>query len=234
MCHVTDVRIAPLGDTAWLVEFGDSLDAAVNARAVAFARHLQRRGVQGVRDVVPAVASVAVHVDLDRAGTDEVRRAIDTALAEPESEEAAPSVLHTIPVCYGGAHGPDLDAVAQHAGLTPAEVIRRHAERTYRVFMLGFLPGFPYLGIVDPVIAMPRHASPRQRVPAGSVGIAGQQTGIYPVASPGGWRILGRTTFALFDPRATPPAHLRPGDTVQFVAVDPAEYELALAAAGSS
>ena len=91
MCHVTDVRIAPLGDTAWLVEFGDTLDAAVNARAVAFARHFQRRGVQGVRDVVPAVASVAVHVDLDRAGTDEVRRAIDTALAEPESEGAAPS-----------------------------------------------------------------------------------------------------------------------------------------------
>jgi len=124
-----------------------------------------------------------------------------------------------IPVCYGGEWGPDLDFVARHAGLTTAEVIRRHAAAEYTVYMMGFLPGFPYLGGLDVSIAAPRLETPRRRVPAGSVGIAGEQTGIYPLASPGGWRLIGRTEVALFDLTARPPCLLAPGDQVQFIPI---------------
>jgi KipI family sensor histidine kinase inhibitor len=122
-----------------------------------------------------------------------------------------------IPVIYGGAGGPDLEAVAELAGCPVSEVIARHAARTYRVYMLGFVPGFAYMGTVDPAIAAPRHRVPRERVPAGSVGIAGQQTGVYPVESPGGWQLIGRTSTVMFDAARTPPSLLSPGDRVRFV-----------------
>ncbi|HLO67907.1 MAG TPA: 5-oxoprolinase subunit PxpB, partial [Holophaga sp.] len=120
---------------------------------------------------------------------------------------------------YGGEDGPDLEAVARHCGLAPEEVARRHAGATYRVHFLGFAPGFPYLGGLDPALAAPRLDAPRTRVPAGSVGIAGAQTGIYPLESPGGWRLIGRTPLVLFDPRRPEPCLLRPGDLLRFVEV---------------
>jgi KipI family sensor histidine kinase inhibitor len=122
-----------------------------------------------------------------------------------------------IPVSYGGEYGPDLDAVAEFAGLTPAQVVERHAARTYRVYMLGFVPGFAYMGRVERALAAPRHRVPRERVPAGSVGIAGEQTGVYPIETPGGWQLIGRTPMAMFDPRRDPPSALAPGDSVRFV-----------------
>jgi KipI family sensor histidine kinase inhibitor len=126
--------------------------------------------------------------------------------------------LHDIAVHYGGEHGPDLDALAEHAGLPSRDVIELHAAGEYRVAMLGFSPGFPYLLGLDPRLAMPRLDTPRTRVPAGSVGIGGAQTGIYPQSGPGGWRIIGRTTLALFDPLHDPPTLLAPGDRVRFIA----------------
>ena len=122
-----------------------------------------------------------------------------------------------IPVVYGGGGGPDLDAVAGFAGCSPAEVVERHASTTYRVYMLGFVPGFAYLGRVDRLIAAPRHRVPRERVPAGSVGIAGEQTGVYPVETPGGWQLIGRTNLRMFDPDRHPASLLLPGDLVRFI-----------------
>jgi KipI family sensor histidine kinase inhibitor len=202
------------GDAGLLLEFEPRIDEAVHARVVAVATALRAAGVAGVRDIVPTYRSVAVH--LDPAGTD--RLALDAAVARAI---AAPAVTRTgetfdVPVVYGGEAGPDLADVAARAGLDPQAVIALHAAQTYRVFMIGFLPGFPYLGLVDERIASPRLASPRLRVPAGSVGLAGRQTGIYPQASPGGWRVIGRTPWRLFDGDATPPARLQPGDLVRF------------------
>lgn len=192
------------------------MDSEVNARVLALAAWVREQDWPGVRDVVPAMASLAVHVTPDH------RRAVAARLAahldaggDAALTEGAPV---EIPVAYGGVEGPDLVDVAAVAGCSPEEVVRRHCAVTYRVFMLGFLPGFPYLGLVDPAIRVPRRATPRTRVPAGAVGLAGAQTGIYPRESPGGWQIIGRTQEPLFDPASTPPARLAPGDRVRFVA----------------
>jgi KipI family sensor histidine kinase inhibitor len=131
-----------------------------------------------------------------------------------------PGRVIEIPTRYGGEYGPDLEFVAKHNGLTPDEVVRIHTSQSLRVFMLGFSPGFPYIGPLAPEIAAPRLATPRTLVPAGSVGIAGRQTGIYPSESPGGWRLIGRTDLKLFAPAKDPPALLRPGDYVRFRAVE--------------
>lgn len=209
-------RLHHAGDSLVLVEFESTIAPDVNRRAVALAAAIAGAHVPGVRDVVPAYASVGVHVDplrFDHATLEAViSHAWDTAA---EAEPAARTV--EIPVCYGGAFGPDLSEVAAFAGCSDDEVIARHAAGRYRVYMLGFLPGFAYLGGVEGSIAMPRRSAPRTVVPAGSVGIAGRQTGVYPCESPGGWRLIGRTPIALFDLARPAPALLAPGDVVRFV-----------------
>lgn len=223
---MTSPRIVEAGDSAILVEFGDRIDPATNARALALARaiHAVRVGDERWAVPVPAYASVLV-------GWDPLRLDAAEALARivALSEEAAGAVeseadgragdgpIVEILVRYGGPGGPDLAAVAALHGLRPSDVVDLHAGTIYRVYFLGFLPGFAYLGTVPPEIATPRHESPRARVPAGSVGIAGEQTGIYPLDSPGGWQILGRTSLRLWDPTADPPARLAPGTRVRFV-----------------
>ena len=208
--------IREAGDSVLLLELDPVIDPGVNARAVAIAAVLRRNRLAGVRDIVPTFRSVAVFFDPLRADVaalaETIRHACDAA---PVLEERAPIEVE---VTYGGEGGPDLADVAAFAGCPPSEVIDRHASRTYRVFMLGFLPGFAYMGAVEDSIAAPRRAEPRTRVPAGSVGIAGRQTGIYPLDSPGGWQIIGRTAMKVFDPDRTPPALFAPGDTVRFVA----------------
>jgi KipI family sensor histidine kinase inhibitor len=169
-----------------------------------------------VRDIVPALASLVVHFDPAHAGTDEVIDAIRRMAVPVESAGPAGSSVHDISVRYGGDNGPDLDDVAAFAGVSPEDVVRIHSARVYRVYMLGFLPGFAYLGLVDRTIAAPRRPTPRQQVPAGSIGIAGLQTGIYPQDSPGGWQIIGRTGRQMFD-RATGESLLHPGDRVRFI-----------------
>ena len=219
-------RIVEAGDSAVLVEFGDRIDVAINARARALARAIERERSRDDRWAVPipAYASVLVGWDPLRLDADEaisrVRSLAERAAAAVESAtdhggDDGPIV--EIPVRYGGAAGPDLAHVAELHGLRPADVADLHAGTTYRVYFLGFLPGFAYLGTVPPEIATPRRDSPRTRVPAGSVGIAGDQTGIYPLDSPGGWQILGRTSLRLWDPTAEPPARLGPGMRVRFV-----------------
>jgi KipI family sensor histidine kinase inhibitor len=212
-------RFLPAGDSVLVAEYGDRIDETINAHIHLVSQALDRRRPAGVVEVVPTYRSIAIHLDplrTDRAALQALVRHIDADVAA-----YPPPIPRTveIPVVYGGEYGPDLADVATHAGLSAADVVAIHAAGTYRVYMMGFTPGFPYLGGLSPRIATPRLPSPRTHVPAGSVGIAGPQTGIYPTASPGGWRLIGRTPLPLFDQTQDPPTLVDAGDTVRFVPV---------------
>ncbi len=209
--------IRDAGDSALVYELEPRIDAAVNARAVAMADAVRGAAIPGVRDVVSTYRSVAVFFDPLHTRLEAVSAALEAAARERTQAREAATV--DVPVVYGGSHGPDLPEVAAQTGLTEAEVMRRHAAAAYRVFMLGFVPGFAYMGILDESIAVPRRASPRLRVPAGSVAIAGRQTGVYPQETPGGWHLLGRTRVRMFDADRTPAFLVRAGDEVRFVPV---------------
>jgi KipI family sensor histidine kinase inhibitor len=216
---MTPDPIKQAGDSALLLELGDAaIDPELNARAIAVARVVRERAIPGVRDVVSTFRSVAVFFNPLSTDVATVAAALHEAADVDASREAGRVV--DIPVVYGGDGGPDMTEVAAFAGCTPEEVVERHAAKRYRVYMLGFLPGFAYMARTDPAIAVPRRATPRLRVAAGSVGIAGAQTGIYPRESPGGWQIIGRTPMTLFDLAQTPPALLAPGDEVRFVPIE--------------
>lgn len=216
------VRLVRAGDSVLIAELEDRIDERINAEAIGLAAVVERAQIQGVRDIVPTYRSVAVYFDPLRTDFARLadllasgRRAMEKTGDEDRSGIRIPV---RIPVRYGGADGPDLAEVAAFAKLSEAEVVTRHTGRLYRVFMMGFLPGFPYMGTVDPAIAAPRRRTPRVRVPAGSVGIAGSQAGIYPVESPGGWQLIGRTPLSLFDLSRANAFLLEPGDTVEFFA----------------
>jgi inhibitor of KinA len=220
-------RIVPAGDAALVVEFADRIDPAINAAVIAVAYALESGKIAGVRDIVPAYRSVAVHFDPLRT---DYAALVERLLAESSTPDVSrpatsPDRVVRVPVCYGGDFGPDLPQVARFAGLTEAEVVEIHTAPTYRVYMLGFVPGFTYMGIVDPRIAAPRLAIPRTSVPPGSVGIAGAQTGIYPAATPGGWQIVGRTLLQPFDLARPRPFLFAPGDAVEFYAIAPADHD---------
>ena len=215
-------RFLPLGDAALTVEFGTVISREISARVVAAARAVQAAEIRGVHDIVPAFRSLTIHFDPLVLGQAQLAEAIGL-LALSDEREAGTGRVVDMPVVYGGEAGPDLDAVAQEAGRTAAEVADLHMSGEYHVYMLGFLPGFAYLGDLPPSLRLPRLASPRMRVPAGSVAIADQMTAVYPVQSPGGWRLIGRTPLCLFDHAVSPPALLAPGDRVRFRAVDAAE-----------
>jgi antagonist of KipI len=218
-------------DHSLLVSFGEEMSPEAHAQVRKLFHLLDSEPPAGVLNLHPAYASLLVSYDSLRANREELQREIERRLgqggqaAEPEWREVE------IPVCYGGELGPDLGDVAAVCGLHPTEVMREHAAGEYLVHFLGFSPGFPYLGGMSPRIAAPRRATPRKRVPAGSIAIGGNQTGAYPLASPGGWQLIGRTPLALFDPRRTPPALLSLGDTVRFVAIDEEEFRRAAAQA---
>lgn len=212
------MRIRQCGDSLLLVELEAVIDPMVNERAIQLAARIRARGASGVRDVAPGYCTVGVHFDPLQTDLGALEDAISreyAAIARLDAVADRPVI--EIPVRYGGEEGPDLDAVAAWAGCSAQEVIDRHAARTYRVYMLGFVPGFAYMGLVDSAIAAPRHRVPRERVPPGSVGIAGGQTGVYPVPSPGGWQLVGRTDTVMFDAGRERPNLLAPGDFVRFV-----------------
>jgi inhibitor of KinA len=221
-------RIVPAGDSALIVEFDERIDPAVNARAIGCAATIDSARLAGVRDVVPTYRSVAVYFDPLHTDGEALNACLVRAAEQPLPEPSMQTAPVRIPVCYGGDLGPDLPGVAAFAGIAEADVIRVHAGLVYRVFMLGFVPGFAYLGVVDARIAMPRHTTPRVRVPAGSVGIAGVQTGVYPAETPGGWQLIGRTPVKPFDPGRDEPFLMNAGDFVQFYAIDRREYDACL------
>lgn len=203
------LRIDPLGDRALLVRLPDQ-DAILGLAGAL----LPRLAAGALADVVPGDGSLLITFDGTEAGEAEARAAVEAALAGPAV--LPPSREQRIPVRYGGADGPDLDEVARLTGLTATAVVAAHAGATHTVRFLGFAPGFPYLGGLPAALEVPRLATPRTVTPAGSVAIATTFTGIYPAPLPGGWRIIGRTDVALFDPRRDPPTLLRPGDRVRF------------------
>jgi len=216
------VKIRECGESMLLVELEPAIDPVVNERAIVLAARLRQRGARGVRDVAPGYCTIGVHFDplqTDLAALEHAIQAEYSAIETLDTIADRPPI--EIPVQYGGTGGPDLSAVAHFAGCSEDDVIARHTQRIYRVYMLGFVPGFSYMGRVDPSIAAPRHRVPRERVPAGSVGIAGGQTGVYPVESPGGWQLIGRTTTVMFDPDRSRPSLLSAGDLVRFVPVGP-------------
>ena len=216
---MTSPQIVAIGDACLAIIFEQQIDPRVNARCVALASDLEQRRLPGVRDVVPAYHTVSIHFDPRHADRSHLHRELERAAAHAVAPalEAERQPIE-IGVTYGGKDGPDLASVAAFAGCSEEDAIRLHSETVYRVYMLGFLPGFAHLASVDPRIAMPRLEAPRLRVPAGSVGIAGAQTGIYPCDSPGGWRIIGRSSVTLFDATREQPSMLKVGDRVRFVA----------------
>lgn len=226
--------IESLGDAALVVRLATHVDEAVR-RAVAAACHaLDDLPPPGLLDLVPGFTTITIHYDPAAvvrgapAGAtpyEIVRDHVGHVLADLRVPPDDSARLVEIPVCYDEAFGPDLPAVAAHTGLAAAEVIARHAAAEYRVHLLGFMPGFPYLGGLDPALVTPRRETPRTAVPAGSVGIGGRQTGVYPLATPGGWQIIGRTPLHLFAPLRDPPTLLEPGDRVRFHPIDRAAFD---------
>jgi inhibitor of KinA len=212
-------RVVPLGDSALLVEFENRIEQSINERCIALAEALAARGVAGVRDIVPAYRTVAVYFDPLKTDRSQLQRELQQTIAAPAAATLVPRDVIRVPVCYGAADGPDIGEVARFAGSSEEEIVALHTAAIYRVFMLGFSPGFAYMGPVDARIAAPRRTTPRTAVPAGSVGIAGQQTGIYPSETPGGWQLVGRTPLRVFDALRATPSLFSAGDRVQFFAI---------------
>lgn len=221
-----DYRIFPLGDSALTVEFGNEISVDLNERAIALSESFEAKRFPGIIESVPAYASTTIFYNIADVRTacpdaatafDAIRLLAETALREKNRSTLTESNLVEIPVNFDPESAIDLELVAEFHSMKPQEVIDIFISRTYRVFMLGFLPGFTYMAEVDDRIATPRKRTPRVAVPKGSIGIAGKQTGVYSLESPGGWQIVGRTDMEMFAPEATQPALLRPGDTVKFV-----------------
>jgi len=212
-------RVLAVGDAAVTVELGNDIDPDLAARVRALDRSLLRAPFPGFRESAPAYRSLLVLYDPARIRFADVRADLLQRAREPPGREE-PGPLRSVPVVYGGASGPDLADVARACRLSESEVVARHAAQEYTAFMLGFTPGFAYLGLLPEALSLPRLATPRVRVPAGSVAIAGRQTAVYPSATPGGWRLIGRTSQRAFDPLRDPPALIRPGDRVRFEPVD--------------
>jgi KipI family sensor histidine kinase inhibitor len=212
------VEIRPSSDRSLLVSFGDEISMDAHRQVRALVRAL-RESSASILNLHPAFASVLIDFDPRRVSHEQMEALVrERMAASPEAVSWETRTLE-IPVSYGGTFGPDLEAVARYTGLTETRVVELHASASYLVYFVGFSPGFPYLGGLPVELATPRLPAPRKRVPAGSVAIGGGQTGIYPMESPGGWRIIGRTKLRLFDPKADPPALLRMGDYVRFTPI---------------
>lgn len=242
-------EIAPLGDCAVVVTLGQQPDENVHRLVTLLSQYLEEKPISGMIEYIPAFISVTILYDplqvmmsMQKAeesfvpaasgapGTESYPHAIISRQLErivdllQESNEVTPRLVE-IPVCYGGEYGPDLDFVASHNGISAEDVIRLHGSRDYLVYMLGFAPGFPYLGGMDKRIAAPRKATPRLAIPRGSVAIAGEQTGIYPIETPGGWQLIGSTPMQLFLPYMDPPTLLQAGDRIRFYPITRNEYD---------
>jgi inhibitor of KinA len=223
------VRFLPCGDTAVTVEFGDRIDRVVSEAVLRLNAFVRAANLHGVVETVPTFRSLTVHYD---------PLAADGASLIPEIEElidhgrgeAKPPKLWRVPACYATSHAPDLADVAHRTGLAADEIVRLHSTTRFHIYMLGFAPGYPYMGDLPEAIALPRRTDPRTRVPAGSIAIAGAMTAVYPVESPGGWHLIGATPIRLFDPRWPRPALFNPGDAVRFEPISVREFDAIRAA----
>ena len=224
MSRRSEPRFLIAGDSALVVEFGDEISEEVNRKVHTLADVLRKSSLLGLRELVPTYRSLLIHYNPLRLSYGQVKAFVSEALQECGGKPSLELRVVEVPVIYGREFGPDIEFVAEHNGLSVEEVIKLHSGANYTVYMLGFAPGFAYLGGLPEVLATPRLPTPRKLVPAGSVGIAGAQTGIYPIATPGGWRLVGRTPFRPFDLTREPPVLLRPGDRLRFVPISEQEF----------
>ena len=214
------------GDQGLLLELGQNIDLETNARARTLADRLEHKPLPGLIEVIPAYCSVLIIYDPGQTDLEDLKQAVLEHTDQASlTDDARSGQTVEIPVCYGGEHGPDIETVARTNGLSVKEVISIHTSCSYPIYMLGFAPGFPYLGGLDQRLHTPRLETPRSLVPAGSVGIANAQTGIYPLQSPGGWQLIGRTPLKLFAPdQDNPVPYYRPGDRLQFVSISEHDF----------
>jgi inhibitor of KinA len=217
------VRFLSAGDRALVVEFGDRVDRALSKRVLRLDAVIRSNPPIGIVETVPTFRSLTVYYDPLLTSRAELQRLIGVLLDLEERPRPSARLWH-VPACYEGEFAPDLEEVARLTGLTPGEVVALHSGTRFHIYMLGFLPGFPYMGDLPPQLALPRRADPRLRVPAGSISIATSLTAIYPYESPGGWHLIGATPIRMFDPERLEPALFSPGDAVAFQSIDPAAF----------
>lgn len=222
---MSDVRYLVSGDSAVCVEFGNEISPEINRKIRAFKIALEKEQIEGIVETVPTYRSLLVVYEPETVSFGELTKRFDEVMKHIGSIRIPPPTVVEIPVLYGGEMGPDLEFVAEHNHMTPDEVIRLHTSEEYLIYMLGFIAGFPYLGGMNKKIATPRLKSPRVKIEGGSVGIAGEQTGIYPVASPGGWQLIGRTPVKLYDADREKPVLLEAGQYIKFRPVTEEEYK---------
>jgi inhibitor of KinA len=213
------VKFLPSADSAVIVEFGDRIDRAVSDQVLGLAARMRSADIGGVIEVVPTFRSLMVHYDPLRTNSAELTSAIEALLTSKTAPDRKRR-LWRVPVCYESEFSPDLSSVAQQTNLAAEDVIALHAGARYHVYMIGFVPGYPYMGDLPEALVLPRRADPRIRVPPGSIAIATTMTAIYPLESPGGWHLIGTTPIQIFDVLASPPALFAPGDSVEFEAID--------------
>ncbi len=219
-----DIRILTAGDSALLIEFGKEINPETNRKITALVQLMREQHIEGIVDVIPAFCSLLINYDPRVLSYEELKERMEHLLKMETKTEATRKRIFEIPVCYGGEYGPDIENIAEHAGLSIEEVIKIHSSKDYLIYMLGFLPGFTYLGGLDEQIHTPRLASPRLKIRAGSVGIGGSQTGIYPLDSPGGWQLMGMTPVRTYDPERQTPILVEAGDYIRFIPIDEEEF----------
>ncbi len=219
-----EIKILTAGDSSLLIEFGKEISPEINQKITATVQLMKEQHIEGVVDIIPAFCSLLINYDPRVIRYDELKSRMRDLVKMDIKAEAGRKKVYEIPVCYGGAYGPDIENIAKHAGLSVEEVIEIHSSRDYLIYMLGFLPGFTYLGGLDERIHTPRLANPRLKINAGSVGIGGSQTGIYPMDSPGGWQLMGMTPVKTYDPSREVPILVEAGDYIRFVPVSEEEY----------
>ena len=219
-----DIRILTAGDSALLIEFGKEINPETKRKITAIVQLMREQHIEGIVDVIPAFCSLLINYDPRVLSYEELKERMENLLKMETKTETTRKRIFEIPVCYGGEYGPDIDNIAEHAGLSVNEVIKIHSSKDYLIYMLGFLPGFTYLGGLDERIHTPRLASPRLTIRAGSVGIGGSQTGIYPLDSPGGWQLMGLTPVRTYDPERQTPILVEAGDYIRFIPIDEEEF----------
>lgn len=219
-----DIKILTAGDSALLVEFGKEINEEINQKITAVVKIIKEQHIEGIVELIPSFCALVINYDPRVISYDEIKKRIESIFELDIAVGETKKRVFEIPVCYGGEYGPDIENIANNAGLSVEEVIKIHSSRDYLIYMLGFLPGFCYLGGLDERIHTPRLANPRLKINAGSVGIGGSQTGIYPLDSPGGWQLMGMTPVKTYDPDREVPILVEAGDYIRFIPVDEEEY----------
>ncbi|MCD8096915.1 MAG: 5-oxoprolinase subunit PxpB [Lachnospiraceae bacterium] len=220
-----NIKIVAAGDSSILIEFGSEINPEINRKITSTVQLIRAQQIEGIVDMIPAFCSLLINYDPRIITYERIQSRMAELVKMDVKASAQKKKVFEIPVCYGGDFGPDIENIAANAGLSVEEVIKIHSSSDYLIYMLGFLPGFCYLGGLDERIHTPRLANPRVKIPAGSVGIGGSQTGIYPLDSPGGWQLMGLTPVKTYDPDRETPILLEAGDYIRFVPIDREEFD---------